>query len=197
MAGRRSARDAVAVAASAIAAALLLLATTVEGAVSSWESSSDEDYHIFVDNRMSENMHLSCYAVHGGGRSEFYHSFRADPGREVQLPYLQPVPNARLNCKWACAGNYLKGVTLFSSAWREATSGACRRGGGGCNVVFDAQEMFVAGRSGGGGRRLLGDLPQHECQKMLLVFNRRCWYKSHRHPYVGRVMNGLTDYLMA
>ncbi|EEE69389.1 hypothetical protein OsJ_28742 [Oryza sativa Japonica Group] len=117
---------------------------------------------------MSANMHLSCYAVQGGGRSEFYHSFRADPGEG-----------------------------LGARSWREATSGEIRRRGGGCNMVFDGHEMFVDGRSGGGGRRLLGDLPQHECQKMLLVFNRRCWFKSHRHPYVGRAMNGLTDYLMA
>ncbi|KAF0912154.1 hypothetical protein E2562_013044 [Oryza meyeriana var. granulata] len=192
MAGRQAHNAFVA---SAIAVAAFLAATT-EGAVSSWEASSDEDYHIFVENRMPENMHLSCYAVHGGGRSEFYHSFRADTGREVQLPFLQPVARARVVCKWACNGNYLRGVTLFSSSWQEATSGACRRRGGGCNVVFDGQEMYVAGRSGRG-RRLLGDLPEHECQKMLLVFNRRCWYKQHRHPYVGRVMSGLTDYLMA
>ncbi|KAG8061010.1 hypothetical protein GUJ93_ZPchr0002g24751 [Zizania palustris] len=197
MAGRR-ALDSASVVASAIAALLAAAATTTttEGAISSWEARSDDDYHIFVENRMSENMHLSCYAVHGAGRSEFYHSFRADPGREVQLPFLQAVSRARLVCKWACDGNYLRGVTLFSSSWREATSGACRRRGGGCNVVFEGQEMFVSQRSGGG-RRLLGDLPQHECQKMLLIFNRRCWYKQHNHAYVGRVMSGLTDYMMA
>ncbi|XP_040383778.1 uncharacterized protein LOC121055379 [Oryza brachyantha] len=194
MAGRR-AHDAVVAAALLLAAAAAI--TAAEGAVSSWEASSDQDYHIFVENRMADNMHLSCYAVHGGGRSEFYHSFRADTGREVQLPFLQPVARARLVCKWACAGNYLRGVTLFSSYWREATSGACRRRGGGCVVVFDGHEMFVAGRSSGGGRRLLGDLPEHQCEKMLLVFNRRCWYKDHRHPYVGRVMSGLAEYLMA
>ncbi|KAL6838980.1 hypothetical protein ACP4OV_031207 [Aristida adscensionis] len=201
MAGRRACNcNAAAVVVSAITAAVTLVPVAGGAALSSWEPQSDGDYRLFVMNRLPANMHLSCYASAGDGDGdrEFYHSFRADPDREEALPFLSPAAGCRVTCKWACDGNYLRGVTLFSARWPEAASGACTRRGGGCTVMFgEDREVHVVERARGGRGRLLGDLPEHQCEKVLLVFDGRCWYKEHRHPYVGTLMHGIAEYMMA
>ncbi|KAL6592423.1 hypothetical protein ACP70R_049476 [Stipagrostis hirtigluma subsp. patula] len=197
MAGRRRACTAAAAASAITAAVLLTLVPFADASMSSWEWRSEDDYHLFVVNRMPANMHLSCYAFSGDGASEFYHSFRADPDREEALPFLDPAPGAKVTCKWACNDSYLRDVTLFSDEWKEASSGACTNGGKGCSIVFEGWQVFVVKRARGGRGRLLGDLPERECEKMLLLFNGNCRYKDHQNPYVGTVMEGVAEYTLA